>query len=178
MSPVLAKAGLAAGNEPSYRPTQRWDVLCGLMLFRARQRPVAIWAVPMSCWCSSVTPPDLLPYHSHPITRGMCGRVIQSSGPLRLAIVDGRTVHESRVSNYPPRYNAAPNQDLLVIRRNRQTGEVSLEPLRWGLIPHRCRDPDGGRKPINAKAETVAQLPTFRDAYARRRCILPVDGFF
>jgi putative SOS response-associated peptidase YedK len=58
------------------------------------------------------------------------------------------------------------------------TGEVSLDPLRWGLIPHRCRDPDGGRKPINAKAETVAKLPTFRDADARRRCILPVDGFF
>jgi putative SOS response-associated peptidase YedK len=93
----------------------------------------------------------------------MCGRVIQSSGPLRLAIVDGMNVHESRIPNYPPRYNAAPSQDLLVIRRNRQTGEVSLDLLRWGLIPHRCRDPDGGRKPINAKAETVAQLPTFRD---------------
>jgi putative SOS response-associated peptidase YedK len=108
----------------------------------------------------------------------MCGRVVQSSGPLRLAIVGGMNGHESRVSNYPPRYNAAPNQDLLVIRRNRQTSEVSLDPLRWGFIPHGCRDPDGGRKPINAKAETVAQLPTFRDAYARRRCILPVDGFF
>jgi putative SOS response-associated peptidase YedK len=108
----------------------------------------------------------------------MCGRVIQSSGPLRLAIVDGMNVHDSRVSNYRPRYNAAPSQDLLVIRRNRQTGEVSLDPLRWGLIPHGCKDADGGRKPINAKAETVAQLPTFRDAYARRRCIVPVDGFF
>jgi putative SOS response-associated peptidase YedK len=50
--------------------------------------------------------------------------------------------------------------------------------LRWGLIPHWCKDPKGGCKPINAKAETVARLPMFRDAYARRRCILAVDGFF
>ncbi len=108
----------------------------------------------------------------------MCGRVIQSSRPFNLAIVHGMNVHESRVSNYPPRYNAAPSQELLVIRRNRDTREVSLDPLRWGLIPYWCKDPKGGRKPINAKAETVASLPMFREAYARRRCILPVDGFF
>ena len=49
----------------------------------------------------------------------MCGRVIQSSGPLRYAIVDGINVRDSRVHNYPPRWNAAPSQELLVIRRNR-----------------------------------------------------------
>jgi putative SOS response-associated peptidase YedK len=86
--------------------------------------------------------------------------VIQSSGPLKLAIVDGMNVRDSRLTNHPPRYNAAPSQELLVIRRNHNTGEVSLDPLRWGF-----------------KAETVASLPTFREAYARRRCILPVDGF-
>ena len=64
-----------------------------------------------------------------------------------------------------------------MIRRNHQTGEVSLEPLRWGLIPYWCQDPKGGRRPINAKCETVRNLPTFRDAYRRRRCIVPVDGF-
>jgi putative SOS response-associated peptidase YedK len=82
------------------------------------------------------------------------------------------------VQNYPPRWNGAPSQDLLVIRRNNQTGELSLDPLRWGLIPYWCQDPRGGRKPINAKCETVRTLPTFREAYRRRRCILPVDGFF
>jgi putative SOS response-associated peptidase YedK len=82
------------------------------------------------------------------------------------------------VRSYPPRWNAAPSQDLLVIRRNHRTGEVSLDPLRWGLIPHWCNDPTGGRKPINAKCETVRTLPTFRDAYRLRRCIVPVDGFF
>jgi putative SOS response-associated peptidase YedK len=107
----------------------------------------------------------------------MCGRVIQSSGPLRYAIVDGMNVRDSRVHNYPPRWNAAPSQELLVIRRNHKTGELSLDPLRWGLIPYWCKDPLGGRKPINAKCETVRNLPMFRDAYRTRRCIVPVDGF-
>ncbi len=108
----------------------------------------------------------------------MCGRVIQSSGPLRYAIVDGIDVRDSRMHNHPPRWNAAPSQELLVIRRNHRTAEVWLERLRWGLIPYRCQDPAGGRKPINAKCETVRDLPTFHDAYRRRRCIVPVDGFF
>ncbi len=108
----------------------------------------------------------------------MCGRVIQSSGPLRYAIVDGMNARDSRVHNYPPRWNGAPSQDLLVIRRNRKTGQVSLDPLRWGLIPYWCADPKGGRKPINSKGESVRDLPTFRDAYRKRRCIVPVDGFF
>src|SRR5215475_7678455 len=107
----------------------------------------------------------------------MCGRVIQSSGPLRYAIVDGMNVREG-LHNYPPRWNAAPSQELLVIRRNHATGELSLDPLRWGLISYWCQDPTRGRKPINAKSETVDRLPTFRDAYRKRRCIVPVDGFF
>jgi putative SOS response-associated peptidase YedK len=98
----------------------------------------------------------------------MCGRVIQSSAPIRYAIVDGMNVRDSRVHNYPPRWNGAPSQDLLVIRRNHKTGEVSLDPLRWGLIPYWYEDPKGGRKLINAKCETDR----------KRRCILPVDGFF
>ena len=70
------------------------------------------------------------------------------------------------------------SQELLVIRRNHTAGELSLDPLRWGLISYWCQDPTGGRKPINAKSETVDRLPTFRDAYRKRRCIVPVDGFF
>jgi SOS response associated peptidase (SRAP) len=98
----------------------------------------------------------------------MCGRVIQSSGPLPYAIVDGMNVRDSRVHKYPPQWNAAASQELLVIRRNHKTGEVSLDPLRWGLIPYWCNDPAGGRKPINAKCETVRDLPTFRDAALAR----------
>jgi hypothetical protein len=58
----------------------------------------------------------------------LCGRIIQASGPLRLAIVDGLDVRDSRLSN--------SSQELLVIRRNHDTGEVSLDPLKWGLIPY------------------------------------------
>jgi putative SOS response-associated peptidase YedK len=68
----------------------------------------------------------------------------------------------------------APSHDLLVIRRNHKTGEVSLDPLRWGLIPYCCEDPKGGRKPINAKCETVRTLPSFREAYrfsSMRACV-------
>jgi putative SOS response-associated peptidase YedK len=108
----------------------------------------------------------------------MCGRVIQSSGPLRLAIVEGLNVSDSRLANVPRRYNAAPSQELFVIRQNHKTSERSLDLLKWGLIPYWCQDPKGGRRPINAKAESVAMLPMFKEAYARRRCIVPVDGFF
>ena len=103
----------------------------------------------------------------------MCGRVIQSSPLARLAIVEGLDVQGSRFHNNSPRWNGAPSQELLVIRRNHHTGELSLDPLRWGLIPHFSNDPKGGRKPINAKCETVQRLPTFRDAYLKRRCIVP-----
>jgi hypothetical protein len=77
----------------------------------------------------------------------MCGRVIQISGPLRYAIVDGMNVRNSRVHNYPPRWNAAPSQELLVIRRNHQTGEVSLDPLRFCW----CKD---HRRPLGQWALT------------------------
>jgi putative SOS response-associated peptidase YedK len=107
----------------------------------------------------------------------MCGRVIQSSGPLRFSIVEGLNLSDSRMANVAPRYNAAPSQELLVIRQNQRTGKRSLDLIKWGLIPHWCKDPRG-RRPINAKAESVSTLPTFREAYAFRRCIVPVDGFF
>jgi putative SOS response-associated peptidase YedK len=106
----------------------------------------------------------------------MCGRVVQASDPLRFAIVDGLNVPGSRAK--PPSYNVAPSQLLYVIRENHDSGKRTLELLRWGLIPHGCTDPDGGRNPINARAESVARLPIFRAAYASRRCIIPVDCFF
>jgi putative SOS response-associated peptidase YedK len=88
----------------------------------------------------------------------MCGRVIQSSGPVRYAIVDGMNVRDSRLHNCPPRWNAAPSQELLVIRRNHKTGEVSLDPLRWGLIPYWCQDPTGGRKLGRSRRSCSAHL--------------------
>ena len=72
----------------------------------------------------------------------MCGRVVQVSDPLRFAFVDGLQVPDSRAK--PPSYNVAPSQLLYVIRENHETGERTLELLRWGLIPHGCKDPEGG----------------------------------
>jgi putative SOS response-associated peptidase YedK len=66
----------------------------------------------------------------------MCGRVIQSSAPFRLAIVDGLDVSDSRMGNVPARYNAAPSQELLIIRQNHK-GERSLDLIKWGLVPLR-----------------------------------------
>jgi putative SOS response-associated peptidase YedK len=61
--------------------------------------------------------------------------------------------------------------------RDCTSGAFIRQVLKWGLIPHWCQDPKGGRRPINAKAESVSTLPMFRDAYRLRRCIVPVDGF-
>jgi putative SOS response-associated peptidase YedK len=108
----------------------------------------------------------------------MCGRIIQASGPLRYQLVDGLDVPDTRLSNIPRRYNGAPSQELLVIRQNHETGERSLDLLKWGLVPSWSGDPKGGPKPINATAETIRWKPMFRDAYRKRRCIVPVDGFF
>jgi putative SOS response-associated peptidase YedK len=117
---------------------------------------------------------------------GMCGRVIQKSRPgeLSLAIVDGMEERDNRWSNVPPRYNGAPSQDLWIIRRNPTTGERSLDLLRWGLIPHFCKERPKP-PPINAAAETLLTKtvpsetrPFFAEAYRRRRCIMPIDGFF
>jgi putative SOS response-associated peptidase YedK len=80
--------------------------------------------------------------------------------------------------NTPPRYNGAPGQEHWVIRQNPKDGQRSLDRLWWGLIPHWTKDEKGGRKPINARSETIVSLPTFRDAYKRRRCLLPIDNFF
>src|SRR3712207_6551278 len=107
----------------------------------------------------------------------MCGRVVQAKGPLKIAIVCGLNVPDTRFANVPPRYNAAPSLELWVIRQNNDTGERSLDLVRWGLVPHCCKERPKP-PPINAKAETVAQLPMFRHAYAKRRCIVPIDVFF
>lgn len=105
----------------------------------------------------------------------MCGRLFQTSPPKRLAELFG-TVNP--LSNAPPRYNAAPTDLLLTVRFNPKTGERALDPLRWGLVPHWAHDAKIGASLTNARAETIAQKPAFCDAYARRRCLVPVDGFY
>ena len=78
--------------------------------------------------------------------------------------------------NLRPRYNVAPSQDVAVVRA--ADGGRSLSILRWGLIPAWARDPAIGYRLINARSETVAEKPSFRSAYRRRRCLIPADGFY
>jgi putative SOS response-associated peptidase YedK len=79
---------------------------------------------------------------------------------------------------YSPRYNGAPGQEHWIIRQHPDTGERTLDRLSWGLIPRWVKEEPGGRKPINAKAETISSLPSFRDAYKKSRALLPIDNFF
>ena len=72
----------------------------------------------------------------------MCGRAVQAKGVIPLAVFSGIDVPDSRVANVPPRYNAAPSQELWVIRQNRDTGERSLDLLKWGLNSPRNDDAD------------------------------------
>ncbi len=96
----------------------------------------------------------------------MCGRFVQASAPRSLALVEGVQLPDSRLSNWPPRYNGAPSQDFLVGRRNYKTGETTLDLIRWGLIPSWAKDRKIAWKMINARSETVATATAFKGAFA------------
>jgi putative SOS response-associated peptidase YedK len=78
--------------------------------------------------------------------------------------------------DYEPRYNVAPEGPGLAAVRNASPG--AIDRLRWGLLPHWVDDPDDFPTLINARAETAADKPAFRDAFARRRCLVPASTFF
>lgn len=82
------------------------------------------------------------------------------------------------VPNHPPSWNLAPTQDGLVVRRHPETGARHLDALRWGLVPRWAKDPSVGSRMINARAESLSDKPAFRDAFRRRRCLVPIDGFY
>jgi putative SOS response-associated peptidase YedK len=75
----------------------------------------------------------------------------------------------------PPRWNIAPSQDIPAVRLDRH-GKRRLVRLRWGLIPYWAKDPKIGYRTINARAETVATAPAFREAFQRRRCLIPAEN--
>ena len=76
-----------------------------------------------------------------------------------------------------PRYNIAPTQSVAAIRTD-QAGRRKLAMLRWGLVPHWAKDISIGNRLINARAETVAEKPAFRQALSRRRCLVLASGFY
>ncbi|HVJ05553.1 MAG TPA: SOS response-associated peptidase [Candidatus Saccharimonadales bacterium] len=77
-----------------------------------------------------------------------------------------------------PRYNAAPGQDVAVVRQDKERPIRKLSQMRWGLIPSWTNDPRIGFKTINARAETVATVAAFREPFRLRRCLIPADGFY
>ena len=103
----------------------------------------------------------------------MCGRFSLSTAPDWVAEHFGL----EEVPDLKPRYNIAPTQDVAVVRQ-RPAGGKHLGLLRWGLLPASMPDAPGGAPLINARSETVADKPSFRQAFLQRRCLVPADGFF
>ncbi len=103
----------------------------------------------------------------------MCGRYELHTHPAALALAFGL--------KYPPalsaRYNIAPTQEVPVVRVS-QAGERELAQVRWGLVPRWAKDPSIGARMINARAETLADKPSFRTALKKHRVLLPADGFY
>jgi len=83
----------------------------------------------------------------------------------------------SQLPNLAPRYNIAPTQDVAVVRAGDEGGR-DLNMLRWGLIPSWAKDISFGAKTINARAETVAEKPSYRSAYKKSRCLIAADGYY
>jgi putative SOS response-associated peptidase YedK len=105
----------------------------------------------------------------------MCGRYFQQRPPAEVARYFAA---ENPVPNLAPSWNLAPTQSALVLRRHPETGARHLDALRWGLVPRWAKDASGAARMINARSESVAEKPAFRDAFARRRCLVAADGFY
>jgi putative SOS response-associated peptidase YedK len=103
----------------------------------------------------------------------VCGRYELHTQPAALALAFGLPVP----STLRPRYNIAPMQVIPVIRLD-HAGERELAQVRWGLVPRWAKDPGIGAKMINARAETLAEKPSFRTALKHHRCLIPADGFY
>lgn len=103
----------------------------------------------------------------------MCGRFAFYSPAEATAALFGA----SNDIEVKPRYNIAPTQDILAIRRDAEN-VAEMVKLRWGLVPFWAKDPAIGNRMINARAETVAEKPSFRAAYRKRRCLILADGFY
>lgn len=122
----------------------------------------------------------------------MCGRY--ASARSRIELLEEFTVQRDRVDEpLQPDYNVAPTKPVYAVmtraprvRREQAAPEGAprdepareLRVVRWGLVPSWAKDPSIGSRMINARAETVSEKPAFRNAFARRRCLLPADGYY
>jgi putative SOS response-associated peptidase YedK len=105
----------------------------------------------------------------------MCGRYRLSR---RKQIIEEHFDSISGEEDWNPRYNIAPTQPVPIIRQHPKEPRRELSLVRWGLIPSWAKDTSGSAQMINARSETAATKPAFRDALAGRRCLVPADGFY
>ena len=103
----------------------------------------------------------------------MCGRYfLTTPGEVLADIFEAGSAPE-----LSPRYNIAPTQTVPIVRLG-ASGARELALASWGLVPVWAKEKAIGNKLINARAETLAEKPSFRDAFKKRRCLLPADGYF
>ncbi len=103
----------------------------------------------------------------------MCGRFVSASPPDELARYFGAEPADHALE---PSYNVAPTDEVYVVRA--RSGHRQLATVRWGLVPFYSKEAKGGAKMINARAESVADKPAYRNALRRHRCLIPADGFY
>lgn len=103
----------------------------------------------------------------------MCGRFTLRTSAARLA----KWYRDVEFPVLVPRYNIAPTQKVLTLRAN-QNSDLEAVMLRWGLVPSWADDLRIGSRMINARSETAATKPAFRQAFKRRRCLILADGFY
>ena len=108
----------------------------------------------------------------------MCGRYAAAKDPA--ALVEEFDVVAAPEEALQPDYNVAPTKKVyLVVDKQGESGpHRALVVGRWGLVPSWAKDPSIGSRMINARAETVAEKPAFRRAFAKRRCLVPADGYY
>jgi putative SOS response-associated peptidase YedK len=104
----------------------------------------------------------------------MCGRFVQASDPSVYASFFGAS--EIATETLAPSYNVAPTDPVYAIAEH--DGVRRLGSFRWGLLPFWAKDRKMAARNINARSETVASKPAFRESFAKRRCLIPADGFY
>ena len=111
----------------------------------------------------------------------MCGRfTLRTPATVLIEHFDLDAQGDRQLPLFEARYNIAPTQDVLVIQADPDSGRRVATTMRWGLIPSWSSGDKVGSGPpmINARSETLAEKPTFRNAVRRRRCLIPADGFY
>jgi putative SOS response-associated peptidase YedK len=105
----------------------------------------------------------------------MCGRYRLSR---RKQIIEEHFETADWQDDWSPRYNIAPSQPVPVIRQHPTEPVRQIAWMGWGLVPHWAKDASGSVRTINARSETAAEKPAFRDPMRCRRCLIPADGFY